>query len=315
MIKITVNEGKLPWVVGIGTILAGVLFTAACIVYARPSGESNAVVWPVVSLIILSGIGLCMSGRNRKLTVEDMNICYVNWFGRKKSFTLDEIGYCKSAMETGRENRDYLKLYDLQGDRLCRIEFNMRESVTFLQYLLDNKVRVECSEKSDFFLKSMIEMKSLCPEEVPRAVNEAYEAAKQCIREWTEQNKRFGVEWKTGIAVYLAQELSDRRQLWEQSGCQWMTQNFPEGYLILVEAYLLKDGQFVIDKKNRVVAVSASVITVSNSMQVGETLKIRLFSTVVEELREQLLCLHHVLPKNRYHTEEIVLRHELRERM
>ena len=92
MIKIRVDEGKLPWIVGIGAILAGVLLTAACIFYARPSGENGVAAFLVITMIIVSGFGLCMSGRNRKLIVEDMNICYVNSFGRKKNFTLDEIG-------------------------------------------------------------------------------------------------------------------------------------------------------------------------------------------------------------------------------
>lgn len=336
MIKIEVNEGKLPWVVGIGTILAGVVIAVLCIRYSGYSAKNSGAAFVVVGLIILSGIFLCMDGRNRKLTVEDMNICYVNWLGRKKNFSLDEIGYCKTAMEMGRENRDYLKLYDLQGDKLCKLEYNMKEATSFLQYLLDNKVRVECTEKSGFFLKSMIDMKAICQEEIPGAVNQAYEAAKALLWRWTEQNKKFGVEWKTGISVYLAEELSGRRQLWEQEGYQGAAfhdscredgkpegrrdftaqpESLPEGYLVLIEAYLLKDGQFVIDKKNRAVTVSANVLTVSKSMQVGEKLKIRLFSTVEEELSQQLSFLRHILPKNRYHTEAIVLRHELRERM
>lgn len=316
MIKIEVYEGKIPWVVGIGTILFGILFAVFATLY--PDESILLFTYLFIALIIGAGIWLCMDGKNRKLTVEDMALCYTDWRGRKKNFTLDEIGYCKAALEAG--NKDYLKLYDLLGKKLCKLEFNMKNCSLFLQYLLDNQVKIECSEKSDIYLKIMIETKTVCPEEIPAVVNDSYDKVKTLIWEWVKMHSNFGAEWKTGIAVYLEEELSDKKQLWEQEGYYGVScfdkEKMPEGYLIVIEGYLQKDGEFVIDKKNRAVSFSIPVISVLQSLRIGESIKISCFSDIMQEgLSAELAALAHMLPKNRYHTETISLKHELKERL
>lgn len=326
MIKIEVNEGKLPWVVGIGAILAGILFGILTAVYPNDSGIVRGVSYLVVVLIICIGIGMCFSGWHRKMTVEDRMLCYTNRLGKQKTFSLDEIGYCKAALED-KGGRDYLKIYDLRGEKLCKLEFSMKDSALFLQYLLDNQVNIECSEKSDDFLKSMIHTETICIEEIPDKVNACYERAREIVWEWTQKHKELGVDWKMGIAAYLEKELSEEKQLWEQKGCvetlfpksgqkqKLRDGRLPEGGLIVIEGYLQKDEGFVFDKKNRAVMFYVPVLGVSKSMQAGEEQKIRLFGEAFSELAWQLEWLSHMLPRNRYHTAQISINHELIERL
>ena len=315
MIKIEVNEGKLPGIIGIGAIAAGTLF-GIVVLCSNASGMTGLSSYLVIFLIIVTGAGMCIGGRNRKLTVEDRMLCYTDRFGRKRIFSLDEIGYCQAALEE-RGGRDYLKLYDLLGEKLCKLEFAMKNSALFLQYLLDNQVRVECSEKSDDFLKGMLHTRSVCAEEIPEAVNACFEEAKELVWEWSKAHRQFQAEWKMGIAAYLEKELSDPKQLWEQKGCSGSIslEELPEGYLIAIEGYLQKEDLFVFDKKNRAVMFYVPVISVSKSMQTDEAVIIRFFGNVKEELACQLDWLSHVLPQKRYHTRKISINHELRERL
>lgn len=326
MIKIEMNEGKLPCVVGIGAVFSGILFGILMTLYPNDSGLVRGVSYLVLFLIICMGIGMCFGGCHRKMTVEDRTLCYTNRLGKQKTFSLDEIGYCKAALED-KGGRDYLKLYDLRGEKLCKLEFSMKDSALFLQYLIDNQVKVECSEKSDEFLKSMIHTESLCVEEIPDKVNACYEKAREIVWEWTQKHKELGVEWKMGIAAYPEEELLEKKQLWEQKGCteilfskngpkQHPCENsLPEGCLVVIEGYLLKEEGFVFDKKNRAVMFHVPVIGVSKSMQMGEEQKIRLFGEAISELMWQLTWLSDALPRNRYHTEQISINHELIERL
>lgn len=319
MIKIEVNEGKTPWIIGIATILIGIGLAFVPAAYRDESPFVMISAYAAVFLIICSGIWMCMDAANRKLTVEERNICYSDWRGRKKTFSLDEIGYCKAVSEN-RGNNDYLKLYDLLGDKLCKLDFQMKNSTLFLQYLIDNQVKIEYSEKSDPYLKIIINTNFICPEEIPEKVEHIYETALTAISEWLKKNPKFGVEWKTGIAVYLEEEMEENRQLPEQKGYtgepllkQGKDQqvNLPEGYMIVLEGYLQKDGQFVMDRRNRAVCFYVPVVRVVKSMQIGETLSIRFFESAIEDLAEQLWVLENFLPVNRYHTGEISFRHEL----
>ena len=290
MIKIEVNEGKTPWVIGIAAILAGIGLAFVPAAYRDESAFVISAAYTAVFLIICSGIWMCMNAANRKLTVEECNICYTNWYGRKTTFSLDEIGYCKAALE-GNGNDVYLKLYNLLGEKLCKLEFGMKGSMLFLQYLLDNRVKVECSEKSDSYLKFMINTEYICPEEIPGKAEHIYEESRNIISEWLKKNSKFGVEWKTGIALYSEDENEEK--------------------LITLECYLQKDGQFVMSGRNRAVTFYVPIVRVAKSMQIGEVFSIRFFGSALDELTEQLSIWENLLPVNRFHTGELSLDHEL----
>ena len=317
MIKIEVHEGKLPRNLGIGTILFGIL---VAVMAARDPVESVALMrcaYLMIMLIICAGIWFCMDGRNRRLTVEDMKLCYTDWRGRKKTFSLDEIAYCKAAFENG-GSIDYIAVYDFDNKKLCKLGFYMKNANEFLQYLQDNQIKVECTERTEERLKDIIAAKALCPEEIPEAVNRVFGEAKELAEEWVKKNKKFGVEWKMGIVVYQYKDISWEKQLWEQKGYEGALNffNLPEGYIIGIEGYLQKDGQFVVNKKNQTVAFFFQLISISKSYQIGEELTVRFWgNNILEKLSEELNFWADRLPRKRYHTEQLVLRHELKEKI
>lgn len=347
MIKIEVKESRLPWLIGIGTILTGVIVAALSIVYAKDSAYvrnfyadgadypvkmpfSDAITVLAVLLIILAGAALCLCARNRGIMVQGESLCYKNCCGRTKDFSLSEVGYCRAALENG-GSRDYLILYDVSGAKLCKLELGMRNADVFLQYLLDNEIKVECSQKSDLYLKWMVNTRPVNPKEAALAVNEAYERMEELIAEWVKKNKDFGAEWKFGIACYMEDKFVQGKQLWEQEaspavkalwedkpdglsagfGGEGVPMNLPEGFFIVMEGYLQKDGRFVIDKKNQAVSISAKLMQVSKSFRAGEALKIYFYNDAVEYISNQLSYYEEILPKRRYHTELLTLKHEL----
>lgn len=323
MIEIEVNEGRLPWIVGIGTILFGILLAALSKLYPDDSNDVMKFSYLIIALIIASGIWFCLDGRNRKLTVKGKELCYTNWFGRKKTFLLEEIACCHVALEADRGNKNYLKIYDLHNLILCKLEFNMKDSFLFLQYLLDNHVKVEYTENSDILLKGMLSAVEISPAEIAEKVNGAYKEAKSMILKWAEENKSFGAEWKIGIATYLEKEIDSKKQLWQQKGydatlCVYSKdepQTLPEGYYIIIEGYLQKDGEFVIDKRNEPVTIFTELLYVSKTMRIGEIQKISFYTKALEYLHEQLSYYENILPGNRYHTEQLTLNHELKEKI
>lgn len=336
VVKIEVNEGKIPMIIGIGTILFGILYGVLCTLYPGKSTNSGALYYLMTYIfaiaIILAGVWLCLDAWNRKLIVENDKLCYVNSFGRKSNFALSDISICRTAMENG-GNRNYLKLYDKDDKKLCKLEYNMSDSFMFLQYLIDNQVEIECTDKSGFGLKMMLGTAAISYEEMKDAVHSAYKEAKELVGKWIETNREFGVEWKMGITAYLKDGLEEKKQLWEQEGCgigipdyvmhgmhgeakscdENPLKSLPEGYIIAIEGYLLKDGEFVVNKKNRAVCFFVPVICVTKSLKINEELKISNNKEAVGELSAQLATLAEDLPRNRYHTEELVLKHELRE--
>ncbi|MBD5444819.1 MAG: hypothetical protein HDR29_04630 [Lachnospiraceae bacterium] len=330
MVKIEVKEGKLPWVIGSGTIAAGIVIGILSVVYAKNPGYINNS-FLVVLAIIFAGAMMCLCAKNRGITVQDEKLCYKNCFGKKKTFALSDIGYCSVALESG-SSRDYLILYDISGNKLCKLEFNMKNTDIFLRYLVDNEIKIECSKKSDMYLKWMVNTRPIALGEVRTVLKEVCDKADRLIAEWIKRNENFGAQWKFGLAFYMEDKFGKEKQLWEQEGAPaevidvlWddirieLSGNFaedrkiilPEGLFVVIEGYLQKDGKFVIDRKDRAVFVAAELMHVAKSMNMEEELKLYFCGDALEHISEQLLYYEKVLPRRRYHTGELELRHEL----
>ncbi|MBQ6807058.1 MAG: hypothetical protein IJO97_06495 [Lachnospiraceae bacterium] len=311
-IEVKVKEGRIVAIVGIGTILVGMLLM---ILYIRHPAE--AVLMEIVCclaavLMILAGVVLCMNAHNRKFIVENMNLCYVNWCGKRKSFSVDEIGYCKTEL-TVDGSKDYLKIYNLLGEKLCKLEYHMKDSFVLLQFLADNQVRIESSEKSEKSLHFILETDALCAEEIANKANAFLDKAKILTEEWIKNHKKFGAQWKLGITTYLEDECVSDKQIWEQKDYEADSyHNLPEGFVVVVEGYLMKDGEFVFNKQNKVVGFCVPIIRVTKSLRLGEDLRIRYYKKALMEIEEQLDILTYCLPRNRYHTENITLQHHLK---
>lgn len=309
------------WIVPAGGVMI-LLFTVFILIMGLkyPSAGGNRVIFgSVLFLFFIIGIVCCISGILRGLVVEEMNIQYVNWRGRKKSFSLDDIGYCKLILSSNQHN---LIVYDLLGRKLCKLEFEMRGSGEFFQYLLDNQVRMEWkAEQTGVSDMSVIEASlrlretAICEDEIPKFADALYGRAQELFSEWEKQNKAFAAYWEFGYAEFSAGELEGKSDLWDciESISEKFTE-LPEDYVCILEAYLKKDSEYVIDKKNEPVCMLVPYLVRGASYQIGERLRLRKMNeeTVIHWMEGQLETLAKILPKRKYHTEPLVLKHELR---
>lgn len=321
MIKILVRERKSTVFIGIGTILFGLLVGAALIFFRKADRSPGQMIpdYFVVLCMILSGVFLCMSYR-RELRVEDMQLCYRNWLGREKSFCLDDIGYCRQ--------RESLVLYDLNGDKLCKLEFGMTQVLDFLQYLMDNRVEIESNKRDKKMLDELFGMQTIDHSQVAKELEHFTEIVREHKQEWEIKADRLGASFQIGFACYLESEIKEDRQLPEQTSSvdEWLhyeggmsaglldrfADKLPDGFLIALEGYLLKDGEYVVNRKEQAVCLVVPVIHVVKSYQIAQKTKTVLYRESFDEWKDQLADLLENLPKHRYHTAEITLRHRLK---
>lgn len=313
--EIEVREGRMGAVIGCAAILMGILLLILYISHPAEAVFAELVCCLVSLLMAAAGTILCMNARNRKLVAAGMDLCYVNWMGKKKYFSLDEIGYCKTEL-TVDGSKDFLKIYDLLGEKLCKLDYQMKDTFILLQFLKDNQVRIESSEKSMESLHFILETENLSEDKIGEYADKACQRAKELAEEWSRQNKKLGTQWKIGIAAYQEEECMSDKQVWEQKGYEISSfQNLPEGLVFVLEGYLMKDGEFVLNRKNAAVGFYIPVIRITKSYQIGEERKVRYYQKSFAQLKEQLAMLSYFLPRNKYHTEVLNLQHELKDRI
>ncbi len=315
MKQIEVREGKYVWIVGIGTILTGLLLLFLYLYAPVDSLLMEVLCCLVAAVIILLGSGICLHGYHHRLNVEDMQIQYVNWIGKKTVFSLDEIGYVKTTL-TYDGGKDYLKIYNLLGEKVGKLTYNMKGCYDFLQYLADNQVKIEGTKEAKESLHAILNCRAVCEEEIKGLADQIYEESKEMVKEWLHRNKKLDICCEMGVVSFLEEKILQDRQLWEQpSFVPEDGQSLPEGYMMVLEGYLLKEGNYILNKKNWAVGFYVPIVRVTKSMQVGEELRIRFYESALEQLQEQLQILETILPANRYHTEKIKLAHDLLDRV
>lgn len=319
MIHISVKERKSTVAIGIGTVLFGLLVGAALMFFRKPDRSLGQMLpdYFIILCMILSGIFLCMLYR-RELRVEDMRLCYRNWLGKEKCFSLDDIGYCKQGAS--------LILYNLNGEKLCKLEFGMTQVPDFLQYLMDNQVEVESNKRDKKMLNEFFDMKTIDHSRMLEELEQFAEMVREHKQEWEIKADMLGASFRIGFACYLESELREDRQLWEQTSSVdgWMddeasviisnrpSDELPEGFMIAMEGYLLKEGEYVVNRKEQVICLVVPVIHVIKSYQIGQKTKTILYRETLNEWNNQIADLLESLPKHRYHTAEITLQHKLK---
>lgn len=310
------REHRIVSAGGIFTVLFAFFILAMGMEY--PASGSNKVLF-YVEVCALAAVGIlgCVRGLFRGLSVDEMNMCYVNWRGRKKIFSLDDIGYCKVGLSNG---RDDIVLYDLLGKRLCKLEFSMKGSGELLQYLLDNQIRIEwkSSPKRSVGMpvtEALLRETAICQEEVSKYTEDLYGRVQALLQDWEKQNKSFGAYWEFGYGEFSGAQLEGKENLWNRRETLPETkEELPEVYECILEAYLKKDNEYVLDRKNEVVCILIPYLVRGYSYQVGERLRLRKMNedVVLDWVKTQLEQLTQILPKRKYHTEPMVLKHELR---
>ena len=323
MIKILVRERKSTAVIGIGTILFGLLVGVSLWYFRKADSSLQQIVLACLAAlgIILSGICFCMVYKNRRLQIEDMKLYYSNWLGKKKQFSLDDIGYCRQ--------RESLILYDLMGNKLCKLEFGMTQIIDLQLYLIDNGVEIDSGKADKKMLDAIMGMRTIENSEIAKELDRVREEAQKHRQEWKVKADKLGASFRIGFACYLESELREDGQLWEQtsSADDWISfadgisvtlsnrsaDRLPAGFLIALEGYLQKGGEYVMNRKEQAVCLVVPVIHVIKSYRIGQETKTVLYGDSLQEWRNQMEDLLESLPKRRYHIGEITLRQKLKE--
>lgn len=314
-IKIQVRESRIALVAGGVSIAFAFFILAMYLLHPKKDGGGLFLYVPLL-LMLASGAAFCMVYHNRKMLVEEMSICYVNSLGKKKQFNLDGIGFCKLDMGGGKAS---LLLYDLLGDKLCKLDFGMPGMGEFLQYLVDNGVETEYDREGNGRQEMMIpelilSETAVCEEEIGKCTVAFYQEAEQIFWDWEKRNKRFAVEWEIGFAQYKEADLEKKSRLWERtSSLDGGMQEIPEDYTCVLEAYLKKDGEYIVNRKGEEIAVQIPYLVRCRSYQIGEQTRIRKSDEKVigEGIERYLEMLAKELPRHRYRTETYVLQHKL----
>lgn len=210
-IRFQVRENKTAPVCGVLAIVFAFFILLMRLIHPSARGGGALLYLPLVCMLF-GGSACFMLYYHRKLIVEEMNICYVNWIGKIKQFTLDDIGYCKVGAG-GDMNR--VVLYDLNGYKLCKLETGMRGLTELYQYLLDNGVRIEWTKSKaqqssvpmNFIVDFLLKETAVCEEEIRKCSERFYEEIEQIFRDWEKHNMHFEAVWEFGFAEYTAEDL------------------------------------------------------------------------------------------------------------
>lgn len=317
-IRFQVRENKTA--LACGVLAVGFAVFIMIMRFLHPSaGGGGALLYLPILCMLLGGASCFMVYYNRKLTVEEMEMCYVNWIGKPKKFTLDEIGYCKMGT---RSSIHQAVLYDLVGEILCKLDFEMQGMAEFYQYLIDNGVRIERNkskaQQSSIFL-NMIEAigreTAVCEEEIRECSERFYEEAAQIFHDWEKRNKHFKAVWEFGFAEYTAGDLEGKCPLYMYpSSVDEPLVHIPETYECVLEAYLKREDGYVVNKHGDPVSTTLPYLSKTKSYQIGEKTRIRKTDeeSLLDWLRWQLESFSKELPKQKFHTEAFTISHQLR---
>ena len=317
-IKFQVRENKTALVCGVLAVVVAVFIVIMRFLHPSGNGGGAFLYLPILCML-LGGVACFMLYFHRKLTVEEMDIHYVNWLGREKHFTLDEIGFCRRGTAN---NVHQAVLYDLVGSVLCKLDFEMRGMAEFYQYLLDNGVRIERTklkthQSSEFMnmIDAIEKETAVCEEQIRKCSERFYEGAAQIFHEWEKRNQRFEAVWEFGFAEYTAEDLTKKCPIhMYSSSVGEPLEHIPESYECVLEAYLKRGDEYVVNKRGETVSTMLPYLSKTKSYQIGEKTRIRKTDeeSLMEWLRWQLEAFSKELPKRRYHTEAFTMGHKLR---
>lgn len=314
-IEFQVRESWIAPVVGGASIAFSIFIFVMYLLHPKKTGGGLFLYVPLL-VMFASGLILCVVYFNRRVTVHETNICYVNLIGKEKCFCLDDIGFCKIEMGGG---KTMLTLYNLLGEKLFKLDFGMAGVGEFLQYLVDNRVKTEWNRerilKQETIIPGLIlNETAVCAEEIRKCAEVFYKEAEQVFRAWEARNKKFGAEWEIGFAEYVTEDLEKQGRAWERvSSLGDVIEEIPDHYECVLEAYLKKDGAYVVNRRGEAVSVQIPYLVRCRSYQIGEGTRIRKSDEKIltEGLVNYLEALAKELPRHKYRTEAFSLRHRL----
>lgn len=313
-----------------GIVLAGGIFVIGFVLFILvmglryPSAGGNRPVFvTALAAMLACGILVCVMYFHRRLIVEEMRIYYVNFRGKKKEFSLNDIGYCKLGL-SGNKKEPYAEsiiVYDLMGKKLCKLEMNMTGARKFLQYLLDNQVKIEWAEAGKEPLsvrEPELMVKTVCREEIGRHTEAFYEMISPVFSDWEKQYQRFDAHWEFGFVEYAQEEITAQKDMWQwESTVQANKEDeLPEDYICIVEAYLKRGEEYVMNRKGFVTGFVIPYIWQNQSYQIGESRRIRKMDEtyLLERLAIRLRLMAEELPRHSYHMQALTFGHKLQKK-
>lgn len=314
-IRFQVRENRTALLCGALAVAFAIFILIMRLLHPSDRGGGALLYLPLLCMLLF-GVGCFVLYCNRKLIVAEMELCYVNLFGKRKNFTLDEIGFCKIGAGG---NRNAVVLYDLRGDKLCKLDFDMCGIAQLHQYLLDNRIEVEWPKErlngeTAYLLDTLQKETSVCGEEIHKCSEEFYEKAETVFRDWEKNNSRYEVHWEVGFAQYLAEDLEGKCRLRERvSSVSEPLEVIPDSYECLLEAYLKQGDEYIVNRQGEELSIAIPYLSNSKSYQIGEKLRIRKTDeqSMTDWLEIRLEALAAELPRHKYHTEAFTLRHKL----
>lgn len=317
-IRFQVRENKAAFVCG--ALAIGLALLIPVMRLLHPSGRGGDVLFYLpLFFMVAGGVACLLLYFRRKLIVDEKDICYVNWIGKARRFTLDDIGCCKMGAGS---SMNQIVLHDLNGIKLCKLDFEMNGIAEFYQYLADNRVKTEWVVKGTNHGKSFMSLfdaiqkeKAVSGEEIHRCSEQFYKETERIFRDWESRNKKFQAEWEIGFAEYTAEDLEKKCRSRERtSSIPAPVKSIPESYECVLEAYLKRGDEYVVSNRGEEVKILLPYLSKTKSYQIGEKTRIRKADekNMKEWLEEQLEMLNKDLPKRRFHTEALVTGHKLR---
>lgn len=255
----TVKESKIVGFMGIFMIAAGILLLVLELLF-----HVEAIplwVYPVVLAIILGGTALCMGEKNRRLEVDGEKMCYVNFLGRKKEFSLLDIGYVRAASDASK-GEDYIRLYDKTGKRLCRLESSMSHSLLLIGFLHENGIKIDTPAESGNLFSDVVMQERIPEESVRKTAEAAYGETEAALAAWREKNRRTGAEFYFGLAQYHGRRIDPEAEIQPEESRYFPKEGekLPDDYLCVMEIYVKKDGYFVRDRRNDLLLMTFPLI-------------------------------------------------------
>ena len=315
-IKFQVRENRAALICGVLAIGISVFIFIMWLLHPSGRGGGMFLYLPLLCMIGVGVLYLVMYF-HKGLIVDEMNICYVNWMGKRKEFTLDEIGYCKIG---GRGANNMIVLYDLIGNKLCKLGIDVRGFEELHQYLVDNQIRVEWNKtrmdgEAALLIDAIQQESAVCEEEIRKCSEKFYGKIEQVFRDWEKRNQKFDVYWEIGFAEYSLEDLERKCSFRERtSSIEGELETIPLSYECLLEAYLKCGGEYIVNSKGEEINVILPYLVRSKSYRIGEGTRIRKWDeqSIEEWLEMHLERLAKELPRHKYHTEVFTIHHRLR---
>lgn len=314
-IKFQVRENSAALICGGLAITLSVFIFIMWILHPSVRGGGVLLYLPLLCMFAFGLLCLAMYFQ-RRLTVDEMNLCYVNLWGKRKEFTLDEIGYCKIGGR-GADNR--VVLYNLLGEKLCKLAIDMSGIEELHQYLADNQVRVEwgpakMNSEATLLLEAIQKEGAVCEEEICKYTEKFYGEVEKVFREWERRNQKLHVEWEIGFAEYSLEDMDKKCMFRERkSSIETNRKTIPLSYACVLEAYLKCGEEYIVSSKGREVNVIIPYLVRSKSYRIGEGTRIRKTDerNMTDWLELHLDGVAKELPRHRYHTEAFTIQHRL----